>query len=167
MCKGRKKSSLGGPSKSRFYVLSKSDRPRGGSLKPTVPPSGNDEVRPSKHVSGQQHGDDGLEQKGDLLESLNISRGENGGDGSWAGNTVLGNRWGYGDLGPLVQVVFDIPTSSVGSGEPVADNTGLLLRLWLVSGALDLALVEAALDADGKGVRDLQVDDTCEKIICD
>jgi len=149
-----------GPSKSRFYVLNKNDR--GGSLKPAVPPSGNDEVRPSEHVSGQQHGDDGLEQKGDLLESLSISGGEKGGDGGGAGNGDLGisTRYGglgslgsCGNLGSLVQVVFDIPTGSVGSGEPVSNNTGLLLRLWLVSGALDLALVEAALDADGKGVR--------------
>jgi len=147
-----------GPSKSRFYVLNKNDR--GGSLKPTVPPSGNDEVRPSKHVSGQQHGDDGLEQKGDLLESLSISGGEQGGDGGGAGNGDLdisaryGGLGSCGNLGSLVQVVFDIPAGSVGSGESVSNNTGLLLSLWLVSGALDLALVEAALDADGEGVRD-------------
>jgi len=88
------------------------------------------------------------------LESLSIGGSEKGGDGGGTGNGDLGSLGSYGDLGSLVQVVFDIPAGGVGSGEPVSDDTGLLLRLWLVGGALDLALVEAALDANGKGVRD-------------
>jgi hypothetical protein len=95
---------------------------------------------------------------------LSVGGGEDGGDGGRAGDGDLGKFRGFRGLGPLVQVFFVVPASVVGSGEPVANDTGLLLRLGLGS-TLDLALVEATLDADGEGVWDLEKkDDTCEKI---
>lgn len=121
-------------------------------LKPAVLPSRNDEVDPSEHVSGKQHPDDGLEQEGDLLEGLSVSGGEEGGDGGRAGDGLLR---GFGNLGPLVEVVqlFQVPTGTVGGGEAIANDTGLLLGLGLV-GALDVALLEAGLNTNSKGIWD-------------
>jgi len=117
-------------------------------LKPTVPPSGDDEVDPSEHVSGKQHTDDSLEQEGDFLEGSSVSVGEDGGDGRSAGSGFLG---GLGNFGPLVQV--GIVLTAFSRGEPVSNDTGLQLCLWLVS-TLDLAPIETALDADGECIRD-------------
>lgn len=127
-------------------------------LKPAVLPGRNDEVDPSEHVSGKQHPDDGLEQEGDLPKGLSVSGGEEGSDGGRAGGGFLGSYGGFGILVPLVQLL-KAPTGSA-TFETIAEDTGLLLRLGLF-GALDVALGEAAIDANSEGIWDLQRGDTC------
>jgi hypothetical protein len=60
----------------------------------------------------------------------------------------------FGSLRPLAEVLFAVPAVFlISSWDSVADNTGLLFY-WLLS-AVDLVLVEAALDTESEGVGDL------------
>lgn len=111
-----------------------------------APPGGKDKVSPGEDVSGEHHADDDLEQEDELFESLEVGGGEHG-RGDFVGGGFDGLLWNDGPL------LGDFPASVVG-GEAVADDAGLLLGLCLGT-TLELAPVEAALDADGKGVGDL------------
>jgi len=119
-------------------------------LELAVPPGGEDEVDPGEDVSGQHHADDDLQQEGEFFEGLNVSSGEEGGDRGGCGGGSEGFLWHFR---PLVEVIFDLSASGIGGGESIANDTGLLLSLWL-GGALELALVEAALETNGECIGD-------------
>lgn len=119
-------------------------------LKLAVSPSGKDEVNPGEDVSGCHHTEDDLEQKDELFERLKIGCRKKGRDGGGGGDSL------FLRLRPLVQAAL-VPASVVGGGEPVTDNTGLQLCLWLWS-ALDLAFVKTTLDTESKSVWDLRWD---------
>jgi len=158
-------------------------------LEPAIPPSRNNEVGPDEDISGKQHAEDELEEEDELFESLRVGGGNKGRDGGSGGNPTFrsvgplrvlrimmtggGNAAGRRSfliLAPVVTIItliiaFAHIVGVAGTGvarELITTDAGLLLFLGLVT-TLNLALVEAALDTESEGIRDLCWGGTCAR----